>query len=188
MVDSDNNDVTTTGDSGLADKDADELILSYLTCLPYHKRSTDVLVGALLITDARTRPLHFAYVEPIRPTVLQRMLYGDDLHIHVMTDVIPKKLFDYNHDVRPTVVFVNSPEILSARNVVGIPMAHISRNDGDGACSESHISYRFDTGVRDDDYLFFRRLFSPSEQHVDLLDPFSRMILALKEVLKGEQA
>ena len=53
------------------DGEPSDAILGYLAC---PQDAASGFIGALLITDARSRPLHFAYVSPIRPTAMQRLL------------------------------------------------------------------------------------------------------------------
>src|SRR2546430_2115943 len=66
-----------------------ELALCYVYC------ATDQAggyLGAVLLTDFLTRPQYFAYVEPVRPTQIQRILYGPTLPEHISVDVITAKL------------------------------------------------------------------------------------------------
>jgi hypothetical protein len=172
--------------AGSADKVFDDIILSYFICPPI-RGSKNVFAGAILITDAFTKPLYFAYVEPVRPTSLQRLLYGDILNDHIETKVIPTKLFNNDCNFKPDIVLVNSLTLLAARDVIGIPMAHVSRNDNIDRSDANHSPYVFNTGGYEDDIKYFS--FSSSSIHnVDLLEPFRRMLDALAEVLKSEQA
>ena len=77
---SDENEICTS-------KDPFDLILAYLSC-PYDAAKS--FIGALLITDATGRPLHFTYVSPVRPTTMQRLLYGKTLTEHTKVDVITR--------------------------------------------------------------------------------------------------
>lgn len=44
--------------------------------------------GGLLVTDQRGLPVDFRYVEPIRPTRLQRVIYGGALKRYLLLDAI----------------------------------------------------------------------------------------------------
>jgi hypothetical protein len=44
--------------------------------------------GGLLITDERGLPVDFRYVEPIKPTKLQKLIYGDALRRCLILDAI----------------------------------------------------------------------------------------------------
>lgn len=157
------------------------LTLAYLTCPQDGAKS---FLGALLITDERTRPLHFAYVEPIRPTLLQRIVYGSTLTAHVQVDIIAKKLFREDQPYKPDVAFVDTRELLVVRQALNIPTACLRRSEqGDNALS----AFTFDTGDHYSDAEPVSQLIQRLEPSgVDLLDPFARMKDAIKEVLRGE--
>ena len=44
--------------------------------------------GAALVTDSRGIPTDFRYTEPVRPTKLERVLYGSALDIYLREDII----------------------------------------------------------------------------------------------------
>ena len=44
--------------------------------------------GGCLVTDALTRPLEFRVSGPIRPTSIQKVLYGDTMHEYICNDLV----------------------------------------------------------------------------------------------------
>lgn len=46
------------------------------------------ILGAILICDTKGFPLEFRYTEPINPTKIQRVLYGNNLDKYLKVDVI----------------------------------------------------------------------------------------------------
>ena len=44
--------------------------------------------GAILVTDESSKPLEFRCTAPVRPTNLQRTLYGKSLLPHILTELI----------------------------------------------------------------------------------------------------
>lgn len=44
--------------------------------------------GGLLVTDDHGLPIDFRYVEPIRPTRIQKLIYGDSLKRYLLLDAI----------------------------------------------------------------------------------------------------
>lgn len=48
--------------------------------------------GAALVTDYRGIPMDFRYTEPVRPTRLERILYGQALDIYLREEVILQSL------------------------------------------------------------------------------------------------
>lgn len=172
-------------DSGpTGERDAASLNLAYLSCPPGPDKN---FLGGLLITDARSRPLHFGYVAPVRPTPMQRLLYGGTLTEHVRVDVIGKKLFSDGVPVVPDVLFVDDQQLLAARRIVNVPTAFLERRPSTdrNANSLSTVQYTVDQHAGDDDAV--GRVLAALEQSIDLIEPFNRIREALKEALKGEK-
>src|SRR5690606_41760169 len=46
------------------------------------------IMGAILVTDADTKPLEFRVTAPIKPTNFQKTLYGDVLLEHILTELV----------------------------------------------------------------------------------------------------
>lgn len=165
-------------------KDPSDLILAYLSC-PYDAAKS--FIGALLITDATGRPLHFTYVSPVRPTTMQRLLYGKTLTEHTKVDVITKKLFAADMSMVPDVLFVDSAELLAARRISNVPTAYLSSATDAESDSSSLSVVTYDTGGHTADEEAIGRIVVNLEQSIDLLDPFGRIREALKEALKSDQ-
>lgn len=52
----------------------------------------NVYIGGLMITDARGLPVEFRYTEPIQPTKIQQVLYGQVLSAYIKREVILETL------------------------------------------------------------------------------------------------
>jgi hypothetical protein len=162
--------------------DADLIIVGYLSCPtgPDH-----AFLGAVLITDHRTRPLQFAYVAPVRPTTIQRILYGSTLSEHVKVDIIIKKLFSDGVSYEPHVLFVDSADLLAARRVVSVPVAHLFRPREPQNCAAGLSTLQYDTGGNGTDQELIGQVLARLEPSgVDLVAPFERVGEALTETLK----
>jgi hypothetical protein len=175
--------VTDAGDVGdqPSSMDPSEYVLCYLTC---PQDAAGAFLGALMLTDGRARPLHFGYVSPIKPTAIQRLLYGPTLREHVKIDVIANKLFQ-GMPQAPGVVFVDSEELMNARRLISSPLAHLRKKEG-GANESSSLSaliYETNENTRDRDAV--GGLVNLLEAQIDLTEPFARMIEALKEAVKA---
>ena len=109
-------------------KSPSELVLCFISCPQDAARN---FVGAILITDARGRPVEFAFVEPVRASQMQRILYGKTLEEHVRIDVIANKLLQGNSKL-PDVIFGDADELLPVRRIVQVPVARLSRNENPG--------------------------------------------------------
>lgn len=159
----------------LDQQDSDHIIC-YLTC-PKEKND---FTGAVLLTDTMARPLHFAHVSPVRPTAMQRILYGDTLNEHVKVEVIAKQLLQ-SIPKRPSVVFVDTPDLLPVRRVAGVPVAYLSRNGTSG--DEQGVRYATQSSSEDKDAV--GTLVEKLDSRIDFAEPFKRLQDALKETGKA---
>src|SRR2546430_8102520 len=80
---------TVEDSSKVLGKEVEHLCLCYLTC---PRDGSNGYIGGALITDSTTRPIEFSYVASVRPTTMQRLLYGKTLDEFVSVDVIARKL------------------------------------------------------------------------------------------------
>ena len=167
-----------------AGKDPRDFVLCYLAC---PQDAAKAFLGAIMVTDHRARPLHFAYVAPVRPSVMQRLLYGRTLHEHVKIDVIARKLL---HELpqRPDVLFVDGKELLAARRLTTLPTAYLTRDDPDSNDGAKLSSLIYETADGSSDQDTVGRIVATLESEMDLVEPFTRMFEALKEALKAGDA
>jgi hypothetical protein len=161
-------------------KNISDLTLCYLIC---PQDSANAFLGALMVTDFRVRPIHFSYVSPIRPTVIQRILFGSTLNSHVKIDVIAQKLLSGIPRV-PDAVFVDDPEILSIKRLINKPTACLRKNNTQDSdpTKLSILDYKTESNEDQD---IIGQIIATLENHIDLIEPFSRMRQALKEAIKS---
>ncbi len=161
-------------------EDTSELVLSYLIC---PQDAAGAFLGALMLTDARVRPLHFSFVAPIRPTKIQRVLYGPTLDEHLKVDVIGSRLLK-DLPLVPDVLLVDTVELVAARRITDIPTAFLTK-PSDGEPEPGMLtSLQYDTGSNVEDQEVVGQILASLEMTVDLVEPFSRMREALKEAIK----
>ncbi len=60
----------------------------------YEDHSNDLYRGALLVTDSRGIPKDFRYTEPIQPSRLEKILYGNALGAYLVEEVILNALVE----------------------------------------------------------------------------------------------
>jgi hypothetical protein len=77
--------------------------------------------GGCLVTDGQTRPLEFRVSGPIRPSSLQKVLYGDLLMEYICTDLIGLPMIQ-TLELRPELVLVREAEFLKLRPRVEVPV------------------------------------------------------------------
>ncbi|HEY9688338.1 MAG TPA: hypothetical protein V6C52_15315 [Coleofasciculaceae cyanobacterium] len=56
----------------------------------------NVYIGGLMVTDGRGLPVEFRYTEPIQPTKIQQVLYGQVLSAYIKREVILETLLKNN--------------------------------------------------------------------------------------------
>lgn len=166
------------------EKNPAEIMLAYLMC---PQDAAGAYLGALMLTDHRTRPQHFSFVSPIRPTKIQRILYGSTLDEHLKVDVIGNKLLKDLPYV-PEILLVETAELLAVRRVAHLPTAFLTKAR-DGEVEPGRLtSLQYDTGAYTDDQEVVGQVLASLETTVDLVEPFNRMREALKEAIKTGDA
>lgn len=151
--------------------------------------------GALLLTDGDTKPLEFRCTNPIRPTSLQTVLYGQMLEAHLMVELIGLPLVNSLRQP-PTVILVQEPELLELRHRVHAPVLQITKesslainaNNGNGTALLSSASGQFEPVVLvaqkefATDIPTSMPLLTRVFNRFDLLEPFKRVVTALEQV------
>jgi len=165
-------------------KHSADIILSYFIC---PQDAAGGYLGALMLTDSRARPLHFSFVSPIRPTKIQRILYGPTLEEHLKVDVISKKLLK-DLPYGPDVLLVDTEELVTVRRVAQVPTAFLTKPDEDEVEPGRLTALRYDTDGNIEDQEAVGQILASLETMIDLVEPFDRMREALKEAIKTGEA
>lgn len=179
----------------------DEPLLVFLDLLELNDQS---IRGAALVTDASTEPVEFRCTSPIRPTALQRTLWGKRLEGHIACHLVGKPLLDALSN-RPQLIVSRKPEFVALRSLVPLPLVQVLRNeelalasslaDGDGredmlapssAGFEPVIVKVHRRFVEDRDLA--RRLLNDAFQNHSVLEPFERITNALELVHQQDRA
>jgi hypothetical protein len=84
-----------------------KLLLGYLTI----EVMENFFRGAALVTDTRGIPMDFRYTEPVRPTKLERVLYGGALDVYLREEVILENLLDAV-EISPSLWLVDSDDLV----------------------------------------------------------------------------
>ena len=150
--------------------------------------------GAFLLTDAATKPLEFRCTNPIRPTQLQTMLYGDILEEYILVELIGQPLVKSAKEA-PSLVLVSDAKFLQLRTKMGVPVVLITKEERIDAGESSgvfqmlnSVSGKFDPVVISvnpefpDDKDLARQLLSEVFNRHDLAEPFARVLTALEQV------
>jgi len=92
----------------------------------YDTDTADSFVGGMLITDENGIPLEFKCTHAVKPTSIQKSLYGDKLKPHIAVTLCGIPLLN-NISNKPDILFVNIPFILGLRPETKIPTLLIKR-------------------------------------------------------------
>jgi hypothetical protein len=92
----------------------------------YETDTSDSYVGAFLVTDENGLPLEFKCTHAVKPTAIQKSLYGDNLKPYIAIALCGIPLYN-NISNKPDLLFVNIPFILGLRVEIEIPTLLIKR-------------------------------------------------------------
>lgn len=177
----------------------DNLKLLFLSTAGFQPEET--LRGAALVTDKETKPLEFRCTSAIRPSSVQKILYGSTLETHMKVELIAQPLLKAVKE-KPNIIIVDDGVLLDARPQTEICVIKISENEEidvesgqDEENSASIISD--DTGRFKPVVLESHRKFeSDKEEAMNLLrdvfekhsiiEPFERISAALEQVHKQQ--
>ncbi len=82
--------------------------------------------GALLVTDDLGKPTEFRVTYPVKPTALQKQLYGDSLIPHIGIELCGKPLYQALKN-KPLLLMVNDVRFLPISASVASLVAHVER-------------------------------------------------------------
>src|ERR1039457_7100808 len=85
--------------------------------------------GAILVTDDWSKPLEFRCTAPVRPTQLQRTLYGKSLLPHVLTELIGAPLVSSVRE-KPQFILIADESYFDVRHKVSTPVIRVARTSG----------------------------------------------------------
>lgn len=159
--------------------------------------SGDAIRGAALLTDSLTEPLEFRCTSEVRPTKLQKTLWGDRLIGHIATRLIGKPLLDALNNA-PSLVVVRKPEFVELRSLIDLPLIQLLREEeGSKATANCDSGSKIEPFDRDGngepiwitvhrqfeaDLEAARELLKDSFLAVPLFEPFERIETSLKIV------
>ena len=178
-----------------ADREQDEIELAFFAV----RRTQDQegYIGAILVIDNHGIPREFRCTHPVRPTLVQKALYGNNLEWHIGFELCGKPLLG-ELTSHPVACLVESTGMLGLREAVPLPVVHAQRlgdmlgvsaqTDGEsGGRIERldseindfqplavHCYGGFETDI-EETLPALRRVF----QYVDLMEPFERITTAV---------
>ena len=91
--------------------------------------------GAILVTDEGGKPVEFRCTAPVRPTQLQRTLYGTSLLPHILTELIGSPLISSLRE-KPQLILITADAYFDVRQKISMPVIRVARLNGSEAKQE----------------------------------------------------
>jgi len=151
------------------------------------------VMGAILVTDADTKPLEFRVTAPIKPTGFQKTLYGDVLLEHILVELISVPLLNAINE-QVDIILVKDPFFLGANNKQGVRVIRVyGEDEGKSRVSTKSEALAFSANgsgktMVETSKKFEAELGAIKEQlnklaeHRNLLEPFERLKVACEQV------
>jgi hypothetical protein len=161
----------------------------------YELEGGESLIASILVTDEFGIPLEFKCTQSIKPTAIQKTLYGEKMKSYIAVKLCGLPLLGSINN-RPEIIYVNSRQLLELRNEIDIPTLFVSRvgevinltsssefenekfklEDSSGQFQpvilQSHISHS-------DDLKHTQELTNSLFVNFDLAEPFERMLKSI---------
>lgn len=83
-------------------------------------------LGGLMLIDKDGIPLEFAYTENIKPTRIQKILYGQSLEKYIKREVILTNLLNHIR-VKPDLLITPEENLTELRSVVSYPIISVNQ-------------------------------------------------------------
>ncbi len=175
-------------------RDAGPKILGYVTV----SGDRGLFRGALLAVDFRGIPLDFRYTDPIRPTKLEKVLYGQSLEVYLREELILGSLVKAC-EVRPVFwIVAESSLIVPLRRIVNAKVCALAQSTNRPLSATGDLEPQQEPGVfllqadsvsapprlylpdlRADEARGVSQLLVDAASTMELLEPFSRIEKAL---------
>jgi len=171
----------------------------------YETSSHDGYLGAILITDLHGIPQEFRCTHPVKPTTIQKPLYGDTLQPYIGVKLCGIPLIESIQN-KPSLIVVREEFLLDVRTACPCPVILIRRageviDIGTSDSPETTLKReRIDCSTGrfqpivfsphpdfDDDMLFVRETLEIIFPYFDLLEPFERMSKAIEVLSKQDK-
>jgi len=160
-------------------------------------------LGGVLVADEFGLPAEFRHTLPVRPTKLQRAIYGDALDRYVRSVVVAQRLVA-GLEHRPAIVLVGDPTLVGDAD---IPLGHLSEAGVDPVGPAGHVEaftgahsgfllqlrrgeapLRVVTAAPPHVYAELGRALTAAAETMDLQEPMARVRAGLGLIAQGDVA
>jgi len=180
----------------------EEHLLGFLSI--YETNSNDGYIGSLLITDFQGIPQEFRCTHPIKPTAVQKVLYGDSLEPFIGVNLCGSSLLKSTQTV-PSILIVDKNYLIDIRKITTFPVIYVrkagetidlSLSEGnkigkrdriDPPNSKSHPLIIISHPDFSDDLSVAKKILEKIFIILDPLEPFHRMLKAIEVLGKQDK-
>ncbi len=151
------------------------------------------VMGAILVTDADTKPQEFRVTAPIKPTSFQKTLYGDVLHEHILVELVSIPLLNAINE-QVDLILVRDSFFLGVNSKQGIRVVRLFK-EGEEKSRKSSKSEELSFGGNgnektlietskkfDSEISVIKDELNKLSEGRNLLEPFERLKLACEQV------
>lgn len=138
--------------------------------------------GGMLVTDEHTRPYEFRVTSAIKPTPMQKIMYGLTLKEYVYSDLIGLPLLKSAKET-VSIAFVRDTNLIGTRPHLNFPIAYLHKLDQAADTQTEALRFTLHNQFKTEEDWIGTVIQKISSQ-LDLLEPFERVRTALIEVHK----
>ncbi|BDU50135.1 hypothetical protein [Haliovirga abyssi] len=160
-------------------------------------------LGGILISDERGIPVEFKYTEPVKPTKVQKVLYGKSLEKFLIEEIIMANLIE-KIEIEPAIYFIDDKININIKRLLKTDVVMLKKTQLKP--SKEPYKYKFikeneaivqleegtnpirviilDEDIEKKDELVQKIIELSKESYI--IEPFFRLEEALEMILKGE--
>lgn len=156
-------------------------------------------IGAVLVTDVRGLPVEFRCTQPIKPTNLQKSLYGKNLVRYIALELCGNQLIN-SLSLKKDLKFIvtGNMDMIWVRRADGCPVVYLQTKENDSE-SDAEIGRRDEIlSTVIEDFVVYAHPSYPSDiedakayihllmQSFDVTDPFDRINKAIRVLIQED--
>lgn len=153
---------------------------------------THGFIGAYMVTNEKGYPQEFRITTPVKPTAIQRAIYGDELHAYVSQELVAAALLK-DAEVPVELIVIQDGPLRTFVPPNQLPLAILARSDGVTIGVSDHLQ-RARSGAREIAYeaplgfeVEIQTALEACARHFDPQGAFTRMQAAVDVLVKEDE-
>jgi len=158
----------------------------------YTLENNEGIMGAILVTDADTKPLEFRVTAPIRPTNFQKTLYGNVLMEHILVELVSMPLLNAINE-QIDLILVRDPLFLGVNDKQGVRVIKVFDENDKGLNGKTNGAVKIGSDGNSTIFVDTSKKFSDELPDIkdklknladsrNLIEPFDRLKIACEQV------